>query len=90
MPHAVGMVGADDRTRSSAYFKKRGVPSRSQKFTFLPFSLLVVCIFCLISSGTDSNSFDTDSMDWVLAISGLTLQRKCIYSLTHSMEQGPS
>jgi hypothetical protein len=31
-----------------------------------------------------------DSMDWVLVISGLTLWRKYIYSLTYSMEQSPS
>jgi hypothetical protein len=40
-----------------------------------------------MSAGTDRNSFNTDSMDWVLVTAGLTLWRNCIYSLTYSMEQ---
>ena len=41
-----------------------------------------ICL-CLIYAGTDRNSFDMDSMDWVFVVSGLTFWRICIYLLTY-------
>ena len=82
VPCAVSMVGQMTEQNHQSMLKKRSSQNKSEvHFSAIHSSS---CIYlCLISAGTDRNSFDIESMDWVLVISGLTLWRKCIYSLTH-------